>query len=218
MNRYFRENAKDPVSSETHIIGAILSLIGTIILIVACIAKNTNFQTIIGCVVFGISAVCLYMASGIYHFYNKDNTDKTKKRLRKLDHSMIYVLIAGTYTPFVLTYLERPHAYYFLGIIWGVALLGVIIKLFYINAPRFLSTLFYLIMGWCAVFDFSSFSVMPNNVFFFVLLGGIIYSIGAIIYAFKKPNFFQSFGFHELFHIFIMAGTFCHFIAVFLSI
>ena len=201
--KFFRR-AMDPVSSETHFIGAALSLVTLIIMMVVAIIDGSNQQTIIGITVFGLSSISLYSSSCIYHYYNASEDNKIKLILRKLDHSMIYVLIAGTYTPICLSYLEFPHSLYFLIAIWLIAIIGIIIKLFWMRAPRFVSTIFYLLMGWALIFDLPAFSDVPLGCFGLIAAG--------------KPNWFKNFGFHELFHIFVMVGSAFHFLAVIIYI
>ena len=206
------KEAKDPISCKTHFVGAILSLVALVVMIIMMVMDGASHLTMIGVVIFGLSSVALYSASSIYHYYCPD--DKIKLVLRKLDHSMIYVLIAGTYTPISLTYLDYPHSVCFLVVIWLIAFIGIIIKLFWMNAPRFISTVFYLLMGWALVFDFPAFCHVPLGCFGLIAAGGISYTLGAFIYIFKKPNWFKAFGFHELFHVFVMIGSAFHFIAV----
>ncbi|WP_296877780.1 hemolysin III family protein [Thomasclavelia sp.] len=206
--------AMDPISSETHFIGAILSLVTLLVMVVISIIEQAALLTKVGIIVFGLSSVALYSASALYHYYRGNQDNKIKLFLRKMDHAMIYVLIAGTYTPVCLTYLQYPHSIYFLLVIWSIALLGIVIKLFWMQAPRFLSTIFYLLMGWAVIFDWNAFANVPFGCFALIACGGISYTIGAIIYIIKKPNWFKSFGFHELFHIFVMIGSAFHFIAV----
>ncbi|MFQ8705379.1 MAG: PAQR family membrane homeostasis protein TrhA [Thomasclavelia sp.] len=215
--KIFRK-AMDPVSSETHFIGAVLSLVTLIIMMVIAVKEGSNQQTVVGITVFGLSSISLYSASFIYHYYNADEDNNIKLILRKLDHSMIYVLIAGTYTPVCLTYLDYPHSLYFLTAIWLIAIIGIIVKLFWMNAPRFISTVFYLLMGWALIFDLPAFANVPLGCLGLIAAGGISYSIGAVIYIFEKPNWFKSFGFHELFHIFVMVGSAFHFLAVIIYI
>lgn len=215
--KFFRE-AMDPVSSETHFIGAILSLVTLIIMMIIAIIEGLDQLTIIGITVFGLSSISLYSASCIYHYYNACEDNKIKLILRKLDHSMIYVLIAGTYTPICLSYLEYPHSIYFLTAIWSIAVIGIIVKLFWMNAPRFISTIFYLLMGWALIFDLPAFASVPLGCLGLIAAGGISYSIGAVVYILEKPNWFKSFGFHELFHIFVMIGSAFHFLAVIIYI
>lgn len=215
--KIFRK-AMDPVSSETHFIGAVLSLVTLIIMMVIAVKEGSNQQTVVGITVFGLSSISLYSASFIYHYYNANEDNNIKLILRKLDHSMIYVLIAGTYTPVCLTYLDYPHSLYFLTAIWLIAIIGIIVKLFWMNAPRFISTVFYLLMGWALIFDLPAFANVPLGCLGLIAAGGISYSIGAVIYIFEKPNWFKSFGFHELFHIFVMVGSVFHFLAVIIYI
>lgn len=212
----FFHKAHDPISSETHFWGACMSLLGLIMMIVIGIQHHTTPLILGGAIIFGLSLIALYSASSIYHYFQ--GSQKIKKILRTLDHSMIYVLIVGTYTPVVVCYMEAPHSYYFLGILWSIAILGIIVKLFWLEAPRSLSTILYLILGWAVVFDFQSFLVIPMQCLFLIASGGIAYSVGAIIYIFKKPNFTDMFGFHELFHIFVMIGSLFHYIAIILYI
>ena len=131
---------------------------------------------------------------------------------------MIYILIVGTYTPVAVYCMSIPHVYYFLGILWSVAILGIIIKICWLNAPRSIATAIYLILGWAIVFDFHSFQGIPMNCLMMIAAGGIAYSIGAFIYIFKKPNISEAFGFHELFHIFVMLGSLLHYFAIILFI
>lgn len=212
------KKAMDPVSSETHFIGAILSLAALIIMIVIAVIEKSSCLTITGITVFGLSSIALYSASCIYHYYNASEDNKIKLILRKLDHSMIYVLIAGSYTPICLTYLKYPHSLYFLAVIWSIAIVGIIVKLFWMNAPRFVSTVFYLLMGWALIFDLPAFANVPFGCLALIACGGISYTIGAVVYIIEKPNWFKTFGFHELFHIFVMIGSAFHFVAVFVYI
>ncbi|MFV0394627.1 MAG: PAQR family membrane homeostasis protein TrhA [Coprobacillaceae bacterium] len=212
------KKAQDPVSSATHFVGAIASFIAMIGMVILGMNRSHNHAIIISIIVFGLSSIALYTASWVYHYCNKEEEHPVKRALRTLDHSMIYILIAGTYTPIVVAFVEKPHAYYFLTIIWAIALVGIIVKLFWLQAPRMVSTVFYLLMGWALVFDFPAFSNVPLGCFVFVALGGIMYSIGAIIYILKKPNWFTQFDFHDLFHIFVMLGSVFHFLAVYIYI
>lgn len=213
MNKIFKK-AMDPLSSETHFIGACLSLVGLFFLIVTGIYKHATKSMLIGVIIFGISLIALYLASTIYHYFK--GTEKIKTILRKLDHSMIYVLIVGTYTPVVIYCMEPPRSYYFLGVLWSVAIIGIIMKILWINAPRALTTIIYLVLGWSLVFDFQSFQGIPFNCLMMIAAGGIAYSIGAFVYIFKKPNLTEAFGFHELFHIFVMIGSLLHYLAIFM--
>lgn len=212
------KKAMDPISSETHFIGAVMSFIALVIMVIIAIIEHVEMFTMAGIIIFGLSSMALYSASCIYHYYNASEDDQIKLILRKLDHSMIYVLIAGTYTPICLSYLEYPHSIYFLAVIWSIAVIGIIIKLFWMNAPRFVSTIFYLLMGWALIFDLPAFANVPFGCLALIAAGGISYTVGAIVYIIEKPNWFKSFGFHELFHIFVMIGSAFHFLAVIIYI
>ena len=135
--------------------------------------------------------------------------------LKKLDHSMIYVLIAGSYTPIVLKYMQAPGAYLFLMVIWGIALFGISVKLVWIDAPRFLGTILYLLMGWAVIFRFDVVLSMPAPAITLLAIGGLSYTIGGVIYILKKPNLSEVLGFHELFHLFVLAGRGAHYLMVF---
>ena len=206
------QKAMDPVSSETHFIGACLSFIGLLIMIFIGIQKDTSPAVLCAGIIFGISLIALYSASSIYHFFS--GSQRIKTILRKLDHSMIYVLIVGTYTPVVIACMPAPHSYYFLAVLWSVAIIGIILKICWLNAPRAVATAIYLILGWSILFDFQSFRGIPLPCLFLIACGGIAYSIGAFIYIFKKPNLTKDFGFHELFHIFVIMGSVFHYLAI----
>ena len=137
--------------------------------------------------------------------------------LRRIDHAMIFVLIAGTYTPICLIPLRGIGGWNLFGVIWGIAIIGIFLALFWINAPRWLSTFIYLIMGWLIVVAFYPLAqTIALKGIVWLVLGGLCYSVGAIIYTLKRPNPVPGiFGFHEIWHIFVMAGSFCHFWAMF---
>lgn len=155
----------------------------------------------------------LYAASTLYHFYQ--GSDRTLLRLRKLDHSIIYVLIAGSYTPIIWHGMEHQHAAAFLAVIWSIAAVGILVKLCWLSAPRWLYTSLYLLMGWAIVFDWNSLGGFEPGCLALVAAGGIAYSIGAVFYLVKRPVISGNFGFHEIFHLFILAGSLLHFLAVF---
>lgn len=208
---------RDFWSFYTHFTGAILSFIAIIFLIGATIIKGTTSPiNITGAIIFGISMLALYCASSIYHYVNRP--DKDLVRLRKLDHAMIYVLIAGTYTPIALGYMNYKDATIFMAVIWLVAAAGIIMKIFWLNAPRWLYTSLYVVMGWAIVFDWKAFSGVPAGCLALIAAGGISYTVGAGFYAIKKPNLSARFGFHEIFHLFVVFGSVFHFNAVYLYI
>ena len=209
MKQYLRE----PVNALTHLFGAVLSIIGTIILLWAN-ALSLSPTTIASILIFGISLVLLYTTSGIYHLVH--TTDTILFKLRKLDHTMIFILIAGSYTPFCLLSLTGAWKWSIIITVWSLALIGIILKIIWMNMPRWVSTGFYIGMGWIALLALKPLhDSLPLGGFFFLLLGGVMYTIGGIIYGTKKPNFSPDFGFHEIFHIFVMLGSFCHYWAVF---
>ena len=166
-----------------------------------------------GVVLFGLSLVALYSASSIYH-YALGAASKVR-RLRKLDHAMIYVLIAGSYTPLCVKFMDPAKLPVFLGAMWAMAAAGILLKLLWLDAPRWLGTLLYLALGWAIVVDLPAFAAMPAACLGLVAAGGVCYSLGAVLYMLKWPNLSERWGFHELFHLFILAGSACHFAAVF---
>lgn len=216
MNSYFSKG-REPMSSFTHFIGAVLAGVGTVILLIATFLSPIYSPTVlVGTLVFGASMIALYCASTIYHYVH--GSDRKLAILRKLDHSMIYVLIAGTYTPIMLIAVGGTNGLVFTLGIWALAVVGIVIKLCWFDAPRWLYTSVYLLMGWAVVFDLPALKALDTLTMWLVAGGGISYTIGAVIYILKRPNIFKSFGFHEVFHVFILLGTLCHFLAVFLFI
>ena len=209
MKHYLRE----PVNALTHLFGALLSIIGTIILLNYSRLPLTPV-TIVSILIFGMSLVMLYTTSGIYHLVY--TTDAILLKLRKLDHAMIFILIAGSYTPFCLLALDGIWKWSIIITVWSLAIIGILLKMLWMNMPRWLSTSFYIGMGWIALFALKPlYDSLSLGGFVFLLLGGVMYTIGGIIYAIKKPNFSPNFGFHEIFHIFVLLGSFCHYWAIF---
>lgn len=207
---------KDPVSALTHFIALMLAIPCAALLIVK--STHSTAYHIVGMSIFGVSVILLYLASTIYHMLNI--SDKVSNVLRRIDHMMIFVLIAGSYTPICLVPLRGAWGWNLLGIIWGMAICGIILKALWINAPRWLSTAIYVVMGWIVLVAF--YPLCKNiDIWGIVLLtlGGIIYTIGALIYGLKIPVFnFGPFGFHEIFHLFVIGGSICHIIFMFLYI
>ena len=207
------KNAREPMSSYTHFLGVIFAAVGTIFLVVLNnLTGDFSVRMLVSILAFGGSMLALYSASSIYHYYN--GPVFKQEYLRKLDHAMIYVLIAGSYTPICLKFMEGTHGILFVCGVWAVALCGILVKLCWMNAPRALYTGFYLLMGWAIDFDWKALELIPAGAIALLLAGGISYSIGAVFYILKKPNPSPAFGFHELFHVFILLGTFFHFLAV----
>ncbi len=206
----FLSKVKDPISSLTHFIGAIMSIVGLVLLIYNSVFKATTWH-IVTFSIFGASLILLYTASSVYHGLNI--SEKINKILRKVDHMMIFVLIAGTYTPICLIPLRGPWGWSLFGSIWGLALVGIVIKLFYNNIPRWVSTIIYILMGWLVIIAiYPLVKTVPFPAILWLTSGGIIYTLGAVIYGLKWPKFSSKvIGFHEIFHLFVMAGSFCHY-------
>ena len=158
--------------------------------------------------------ILLYGASATYHSVNLSG--EALQIFKKLDHMMIFVLIAGSYTPVCMITLERSLGYRLLTVIWAIALVGMLFKLFWVNCPKWVSSVLYISMGWVALFAVSPiYHAMPLSAFLWLLAGGLIYTAGGVIYALKLPIFnarHKNFGSHEIFHLFVMGGSFCHFI------
>lgn len=203
---------KDPVSGFSHLIGAILTIAATFFLLIN--AKNT--EEIICFLFFGITAFILYTSSTIYHLFGKPASEIGY--LRKIDHASIYLLIAGTFTPFCILVVNNTLGLIILIVVWILAIIGttaMFFNSFWKHFPRWAATGLYVLMGWIAVFMIYPMRFYPD-ILLWIFIGGLFYTIGAVIYAIKKPNLFKGFGFHELFHIFVLLGTISHFIAIYL--
>ena len=159
----------------------------------------------------------LYTASTTYH--SLDISAKVNRRLQKMDHMMIFILIAGTYTPVCLLTLPKPSGLMLLAAVWGIALVGIFIKGFWITCPKWFSSTIYIAMGWlCVLAMVPLVQTLPTAAFIWLVAGGVIYTIGGVIYALKLPLFnakHQYFGSHEIFHVFVMAGSLCHYVTMF---
>lgn len=209
---------REPINGFTHLAGAILSFAGLLAMVIKASMTSGSSLVITSVIVFGISMILLYSASATYHMVVAK--DKVIAFLRRLDHSMIFILIAGTYTPFCLISLNGMTGWLLFSIVAFVALAGVLFKMIWFNAPRWLSTIIYIGLGWVVIVVAKPLSVsLSSNGLFLLILGGILYTIGGIIYA-TKPKFleFKHLGFHEIFHIFIMLGSTAHFLSVYLYV
>lgn len=214
--RKFFSHAQDPVSCETHAIGAAAAFAGGFLFLIRAMQVGAPTLALAAAMCFCLSMMALYSASAIYHFYpGTAQSGGVKRFLRKMDHGMIYVLIAGSYTPFCLVLLPQPKGTRFCLILWAVAIAGILAKLLWINAPRILSTAVYLIMGWAVVFVAKDFALLGQPCLTLVALGGVCYSVGAVFYAIKKPNISPRWTFHEIFHLLILAGSLFHYLAVY---
>ena len=207
---------REPGSALTHFIAMLLALCAAVPLLVRA-AVHSGVKSLTAMTVFMISMVLLYAASTIYHSVNCSG--RILRIFRKMDHMMIFVLIAGTYTPVCLLTLPKPSGLMLLAAVWGIALVGIFIKGFWITCPKWFSSVLYIAMGWsCLSVLGQLFSLLPLHAFLWLLAGGLIYTAGGIIYALRLPLFdarHQMFGLHEIFHLFVMAGSLCHFVFMF---
>lgn len=203
---------REPISALTHLYAAVLSFFGLITIVYF---GWGNLQKIITFIIYGISLILMFTASGTYHMVIA--RDSIILNLRKLDHSAIYLLIAGTYTPICMYFFNGFWQYGMLILIWSLAIIGIIVKLFVINAPRWTSAGVYLIMGWLAIMGVQEIlRTMPIAAIIWLVSGGLFYSLGAIIYITKFLDFFPGkFGFHEVWHIFVILGAFSHYYLIF---
>lgn len=213
MLRYFR----DPVSGLTHFIGFILALIGTVFLILKATSAGSTVH-IVAFSIFGAGMIMIYLASALYHWLplSKDGV----AFMRRVDHMTIFFIIAATYTPICLIALKGLWGSSILASVWSFALVGLAIKVFWMNAPRWLSTALYLLMGWlCVVAIWPLVVNLEAGALFWLVAGGVFYSVGAVIYAVKRPDPFpRVFGFHEIFHVMVMMGTASHFVLMYVYI
>ena len=223
MNEYENDKKKriinDPGSALTHFIGLLTSIIVVIPLLIKAWGEP-GIITMVSFSIYAMSLILLYAASSTYHSFGK--TKRVRTILKKIDHIMIFVLIAGTYTPICLLVLERPVGLILLAVIWGIALLGGIFKLFWVYCPKWVSSILYIGMGWACIFAFSHiWEAMPTGGFVWLLVGGIVYTIGGVLYGLKLKVLnkrFKNFGHHEIFHLFVMGGSTCHFIVMFVFV
>lgn len=194
----------------THCIGALLAVAGLMMLVGRTVDPFKPLH-LIACVVFGTALILLYLTSTVYHWAMC--SDAGIRRLRQLDHIMIFAVIAATYTPVCLIPLRGRWGWTLLAVIWALAFAGVFMKLFWLQAPRWLSTGVYLAMGWLAVVVvYPLYLVLQPGAFAWLVAGGLFYTAGALVYALRKPeHWLKVIGFHELFHLLVMMGSFSHF-------
>lgn len=168
-------------------------------------------------IIYLMGLILLYTASTLYHSF--DISDKVNRRLKKFDHMMISILIAGTYTPICLLVLDRRIGVILLSIVWTLAIMAILFKAFWVTCPKWVSSVLYIGMGWTCILAFTHiYEALPLGGFLWLLLGGILYTVGGVIYALKLSIFntrHKYFGSHEIFHLFVMAGSFCHFIVIY---
>ena len=218
MNKQNR-HIKDPGSAITHFIGMLMAIFAAIPLLIQA-AKERDSVYLVSLTVYAVSMVLLYAASTTYHTF--DISKKVNTILKKIDHMMIFVLIAGSYTPICLLVLDRNIGIPLLMLVWGIAIVGIFIKAFWVYCPKWVSSVLYIGMGWTCVLAFGQMlNGLSTAEFGWLLAGGIIYTIGGIIYALKLPIFnmkHKNFGSHEIFHLFVMGGSACHFVVMYLLV
>jgi hemolysin III len=204
---------REPVNGLTHLGGAIAAFFGLIALVIAGWGVTAKVVSVL---IYGLGLISLFAASAAYHMAKVKPA--VLQILRKIDHSAIFLLIAGTYTPFCVIAFTGFWQWGLLSIIWTIAGIGILVKVFYIKAPRWLNAVIYIIMGWLCIMAAPQMpSLLPFGSMVWLIVGGVVYTLGAVVYATKIFNFFPGkFGFHEVWHIFVLLGALAHFISVML--
>ncbi len=202
---------RDPVSGLMHLGAAVIAGLGLLALVYL---GRDSVPKQMSLFIYGVSLIAMFAASATYHLVNAQPA--TMKFLRKVDHSSIYLIIAGTYTPICLYFFTGFWQWGMIALIWTFALVGILVKLVFINAPRWLTVVIYLVMGWLGVFAIPEMlNAMPPGAIWWLFAGGIFFTLGAVVYARKKPDWYPNvFGFHELWHVFVILGCLCHFIVI----
>ena len=211
MEKYLRE----PINGLTHLTGAILSLIGFIAMLVKVSLVDGSLIDYASIIMFGVGMVLLYSASATYH--SVISSESVIKTLKKVDHSMIFILITGSYAPLCLVALHNTAGYVLFSAVAIASLIGIVFKICWVTCPKWVSSVIYIGIGWFAIFAIYPLSkVLATPGLVLLVLGGVMYTIGGVIYALKSKKIrIGAFGGHEIFHIFIMLGTLCHFFCVF---
>jgi hemolysin III len=201
---------REPVNAISHMAGALGSIVGLTLMVVFA-AMRADVWHVVSFSIFGTSLILMYTSSFLYHGLRI--SDQALLVFRRIDHIMIFIVIAGSYTPLCLVPLRGPWGWSLFGTVWGIALVGIFIKIFFMNVHRWISTLIYLIMGWlCMVAIYPLVKTLEPICLFWLAMGGLFYSIGALVYGLKKPNPIPDiFGFHEIWHLFVILGSACHF-------
>lgn len=202
---------RDPVSGLTHLGAALIATIGLIFLLYI---GRSNTIKLVSFLIYGVTLIMMFSASAAYHLVKA--RQQVTLWLRKLDHSAIYLLIAGTYTPICLNYFNGFYRWGLLAIVWGIAVVGVAVKMFVINVPRWVNAGIYLLMGWLSMMAIKPMlTAMPTGALIWLVVGGLFFTLGAVIYITKVFDFFPGvFGFHEVWHIFVILGCLSHFIVI----
>ena len=208
-------HVKDPISALTHFIGFLAAIVGMPFLLIHASRYQRSEADLISLAIFMLSMISLYGASTSYHTFQLSKD--ANKLLKKIDHCMIFILIAGSYTPVCLMILPPATGNKILIAIWVIAFVGIFFKLCWVTCPRWVSSVIYIGMGWICVLAFGDiYRCFPKPSFLLLLAGGIVYTVGGIIYALKLPlleKYIPGFGAHELFHLFVMGGSLCHFLS-----
>ncbi|MDK2807715.1 MAG: hemolysin [Clostridiales bacterium] len=216
MKELKKKGVKDPGSALTHFIGMLLAFFAAVPLLIKAHEQSKPIYGI-SFFIFISSMFLLYTASTLYHTF--DLSPRINRILKKCDHMMIFVMIAGSYTPICLIVLGGKAGILLLVLIWTIAIVGMFLKAFFVYCPKWVSSVIYIAMGWSCVISFTSIlNALPKAAFLWLLAGGVIYTIGGVIYALKLPLFntrHQYFGSHEVFHVFVLAGSVCHFILMY---
>ena len=211
-----QHHIKEPGSAITHFIGMLMAIFAAVPLLIKAAHEPSRIY-VISLAVYSVSMILLYAASTTYHTF--DISAKINTILKKWDHMMISVLIAGSYTPICLLVLKGKTGLILLAIVWSFAIVGILIKAFWVYCPKWVSSILYIGMGWTCVLAFTQIlNSMSHTSFIWLLTGGIIYTVGGIIYALKLPIFnskHKNFGSHEIFHLFVMGGSMCHFVVMY---
>ena len=211
-----KRHIKEPGSAITHFIGMLMAIFAAVPLLIKAAHEPSRIY-IISLTIYAASLILLYAASTSYHTF--DISPKVNTILKKIDHMMISVLIAGSYTPVCLIVLKGRTGIILLTIVWAIAIAGILIKAFWVYCPKWVSSVLYIGMGWTCVLAFTQIlNNMSPAAFGWLLAGGIIYTVGGVIYALKLPLFnnkHKNFGSHEIFHLFVMGGSACHFVVMY---
>ena len=211
-----QHHIKEPGSAITHFIGMLMAISAAVPLLIKAAHEPSRIY-VISLAVYSTSMILLYAASTTYHTF--DISAKINTILKKWDHMMISILIAGSYTPICLLVLKGKTGLILLAIVWSFAIIGILIKAFWVYCPKWVSSILYIGMGWTCVLAFTQIlNSMSRTSFIWLLTGGIIYTVGGIIYALKLPIFnskHKNFGSHEIFHLFVMGGSMCHFVVMY---
>lgn len=209
-NIQFYSPTEEKLNIWSHAFGIFLSIIALVLLIIKAVQQD-NIWMMISFPIFGVSLILLYLASTLYH---ASKEPQKRFKLKVFDHAAIYVLIAGSYTPFTLVSLNGETGWLIFSMVWVMAFTGIILKLFFTGRFKVISTAMYVLMGWLIVFYFQDLTAhLHEKGVFYLILGGVLYTIGAILYSIKKIKFN-----HAIFHFFVLAGSFCHFLSIYLYV